>query len=143
DPETVVAISRAVVEFRLRGRRTFRAVDDVSFTIGTGEIVGLVGESGSGKTTLAKAIVGLQSFHGGSVTFRGKEIVGCRGSELRNLRRGIGFVFQDPGSSLNPRRTIGDSISEPMRIAGGISSADMKRRVGEALEQVRLPAAAA
>ncbi len=138
--EPVVRIDHAVVEYRTRGRGRFRAVDDVSFSIGRGEIVGLVGESGSGKTTLAKAIVGLQGFAGGSVTLSGSEIVGIKGRELRQLRRRIGFVFQDPGSSLNPRRSIGDSVAEPLRIAGGFGRSEMQRRVGEALEQVQLPA---
>jgi len=141
--DPVVTIDRAVVEYRTRSRGRFRAVDEVSFTIGRGEIVGLVGESGSGKTTLAKAIVGLQGFASGSVRLNGTEIVGIRGKDLRRLRHRVGFVFQDPGSSLNPRRRIGDSVAEPLRLAGGLDRGEITRRVAEALEQVRLPSDAA
>ncbi|WP_159499849.1 ABC transporter ATP-binding protein [Microbacterium sp. 18062] len=142
-PAPVIAIEDAVVEYRTRRRGRFAAVERVSFDIGEGEIVGVVGESGSGKTTLAKAIVGLQAFSGGSVTFAGGDLVGARGRRLREARRRIGFVFQDPGSSLNPRRKVGDSVGEPMRVAGGFSSASIRARVAEVLEAVQLPSDAA
>ncbi len=141
--EAAVTVTSAVVEYRTRGRGRFRAVDDVSFTVGRGEILGVVGESGSGKTTLVKAIVGLHQFAGGSVRFAGHELVGIRGRELRRLRKRIGVVFQDPGSSLNPRRRIGDSVAEPMRVAGGFSDAQIRARVEEVLASVQLPADAA
>ena len=138
--EPLLRVSSAVIEYQTRRRGVFRAVDDVTFDIHKGEIVGLVGESGSGKTSIAKAIVGLEKFKAGSVTMDGTEIVGIGAPELRALRRRIGYVFQDPGSSLNPRRTIGDSVSEPLRLAGGLSRTQIKARVEEVLEQVRLPA---
>jgi len=138
--EPLLRIQNAVIEYNSHHHGVFRAVDDVSFDIHRGEIVGLVGESGSGKTSIAKAIVGLEKFKAGSVTMDGTEIVGIGASGLRALRRRIGFVFQDPGSSLNPRRTIGDSVSEPLRLAGGLSRAQIKARVEEGLDQVRLPA---
>jgi len=137
--EPVVRIENAVVEYSRAGRGAFRAVDRVSFTIGKGEIVGLVGESGSGKTTLAKSLVGLQSFAGGSVEIAGIQLVGIGGNDLRRLRRRVGFVFQDPGSSLNPRRRIGDSVAEPLRLAGA-SRTVIEDRVAEVLDQVKLPA---
>lgn len=136
--EPLVKLENAVIEYRTR-KGPFRAVDDVSFVIGKGETVGLVGESGSGKTSIAKAIIGLEKFKSGSVTMDGTEIVGIRSSDLQRLRRKIGFVFQDPGSSLNPRRTIGDSVSEPLRLAGGLSRAEIKSQVQEMLDAVRLP----
>jgi len=139
-PAPVISIDDAVVEYRTRGRGRFAAVENVSFEIGEGEIVGVVGESGSGKTTLAKAIVGLQAFSGGSVTFAGGDLVGARGRRLREARRRIGFVFQDPGSSLNPRRKVGDSVGEPMRVASGFSRAAIRARVAEVLGAVQLPA---
>jgi len=139
-PAPVISIDDAVVEYRTRGRGRFAAVENVSFDIGEGEIVGVVGESGSGKTTLAKAIVGLQAFSGGSVTFAGGDLVGARGRRLREARRRIGFVFQDPGSSLNPRRKVGDSVGEPMRVASGFSRAAIRARVAEVLAAVQLPA---
>lgn len=138
--DPVLRISNAVIEYTTRRHGAFRAVNDVSFDIRRGEIVGLVGESGSGKTSIAKAIVGLEKFKSGSVTMDGEEIVGIGTSGLRALRRRVGFVFQDPGSSLNPRRTIGDSVAEPLRLAGELSRAEIKTRVREALDQVHLPA---
>ncbi len=135
----LVKIDKAVIEYHTRGGGRFRAVDEVSFDIRAGEIVGLVGESGSGKTSIAKALVGLERFRSGSVMFGSHEIVGIASKDLRRLRRRIGFVFQDPGSSLNPRRTIGDSVAEPLRIAGELSRAEIKARVHEILDQTRLP----
>jgi peptide/nickel transport system ATP-binding protein len=137
--EPLITITNAVIEYTSPLRTTFRAVDNVSFEIGKGEIVGLVGESGSGKTSLAKAIVGLEKFKSGSVTMNGSEIVGIKTADLRALRRKIGFVFQDPGSSLNPRRTIEDSISEPLRLAKDHSREQIRKRVMEVCDQVRLP----
>jgi len=138
--EPLLQISNAVIEYTTRGKKAFRAVDDVTFSINRGEIVGLVGESGSGKTSIAKAIVGLEKFKSGSVTMGGTEIVGIGASDLRALRRRIGFVFQDPGSSLNPRRTIGDSVSEPLRLTSDLTRAQIKERAEQVLEQVHLPA---
>lgn len=138
-PEPLIKISNAVIEYTSRLRTTFRAVDTVSFDINKGEIVGLVGESGSGKSSLAKALVGLEKFKSGSVTMGDTQIVGISSGDLRALRRRIGFVFQDPGSSLNPRRTIEDSVSEPLRLTGVYSRAEIKARVAEVCDQVRLP----
>lgn len=138
--EPLLQISNAVIEYNVRRGAVFRAVDDVSFDVRKGEILGLVGESGSGKTSIAKAIVGLAQFKAGSVTMGGTEIVGIGASELRTLRRRLGFVFQDPGSSLNPRRTIEDSVSEPLRLANELSRVQIKARVAEVFDQVHLPA---
>ncbi|MGO4690364.1 dipeptide ABC transporter ATP-binding protein [Glaciibacter sp. 2TAF33] len=138
--EPLLRLDQAVIEYQVRGRGAFRAVDEVSFDIGKGEIVGLVGESGSGKTSIAKAIIGLEKFKSGSVKMGGTEIVGVGAQDLQRLRRRIGFVFQDPGSSLNPRRTVGDSVSEPLRLAGGLTRPQITDRVREALDSVYLPA---
>lgn len=137
--EPLLRVTDAVIEYQTRRRGVFRAVDGVSFDIRRGEIVGVVGESGSGKTSIAKAIVGLEKFKSGSVTLDGKEIVGISHGDLRKLRRRIGFVFQDPGSSLNPRRTVGDSISETLRLMGGMSNSEMRRRVVDVLDKVHMP----
>ena len=92
----------------------FRAVDGVSMTVEPGEVVGLVGESGSGKTTIGRAIVGLLPFVEGEATILGTNMVGIDKDALRQVRRDVSFVFQDPGSSLNPRLPIGESIGEPL-----------------------------
>ena len=121
--EPVVAVEGLNVVYR-NGRRTVHAVHDASLTIAPGEVLGLVGESGSGKSTIAGTLTGLVPIASGSV-------------------RVDGVVYQNPASSLNPRRTVGASIAEPMLIHGGFDSPARRARVRELLEAVRLPAAMA
>jgi peptide/nickel transport system ATP-binding protein len=139
---TVLEARDLVVEYPGRGRvPAFRAVDEVSFTIRQGEVLGLVGESGSGKTTIGRAIVGLLPVTGGSLTIAGTDMVGATTKTLRPLRSQVGIVFQDPGSSLNPRLPIGESIAEPLMLHKGIKGADLSREVERLLDQVQLPRA--
>ncbi|MBO2448688.1 ABC transporter ATP-binding protein [Actinomadura barringtoniae] len=120
------------------------SVDGVSLTVGRGETLGLVGESGSGKTTLGRAVLGLVPVSGGRIGFDGQEI-----GHLPAVRRGPGLihriqtVFQDPNSSLNPARTVGDSVAESLHGGGRLSRARRRETVGELLERVGLPAVAA
>lgn len=114
------------------------AVDDVSFTIGHGETLGLVGESGSGKTTIGRAILGLQPVTSGEIIFDGRDITKATHTQRRALQGDLRAVFQDPFSSLNPRRPIGDAIAEPMRVAR-IARSDRDNRVRAVLEAVGLP----
>ncbi len=93
-----------------------KAVDNVSFTIKKGETLGLVGESGCGKTTVGRTILRLIEPTSGSVHFDGKDIVNMEGQELKNIRRDMQIIFQDPFSSLNPRQTVGDSVIEGLKI---------------------------
>src|SRR5690606_38077578 len=104
-----------------------------------GEIVGLVGESGSGKTTLGRAAVGLLPVAEGRLTVVGSDISKASMKDLRPIRRRTGIVFQDPGSSLNPRMPIGQSIGEPLLLAGEAKGAELDRRVETLLDQVELP----
>ena len=104
-------------EFR-RGRRTVTAVDGVSLTVRPGETLGIVGESGSGKTTLGRMLVRLLDPTAGQLRYRGAEIAAASERELRPYRRELQMVFQDPVSSLNPRRTVGESVADPLRVAG-------------------------
>lgn len=99
-------------------RRTVRAVDGVSFEVQRGEILAIVGESGCGKSTLAKVLLGLTLRTSGDIDFLGRPYGDIHSEEFRQLRRSIQMVFQDPYSSLNPRRTVFDSIAEPMRNFG-------------------------
>ncbi|RYV51977.1 ABC transporter ATP-binding protein [Pengzhenrongella frigida] len=129
-----------VLEYPSRGRTpAFRAVDDVSFSIAHGEVLGLVGESGSGKTTIGRAVVGLLPVASGSVSIGGTDVAGLSRRELRPLRRRSAIVFQDPAASLNPRMTIGESIGEPLFIHEKLRKAALDRRVEALLDQVQLP----
>jgi peptide/nickel transport system ATP-binding protein len=119
------------------GKKGPAAVDDVSFTIARGETLGLVGESGSGKTTIGRAILGLQPVTSGQILFDGKDITRASVAERRALQGDLRAVFQDPFSSLNPRRPIGDAITEPLRVSR-VPRAERERRVKEVLAAVGL-----
>jgi oligopeptide transport system ATP-binding protein len=116
-----------------------RAVDGVSFTLDSGETLGLVGESGCGKSTVSKLLMNLERPTAGSVFYKGTDITNLKGRELRRLRRNIQIIFQDPYSSLNPRMTVGDIVSEPWDIHPDVvPSKDRQRRTRELLERVGL-----
>ncbi len=133
-----VDLRNVAIEYPKRGRTpAFRAVDGVTLDIRAGEIVGLVGESGSGKTTVGRALVGLLPFCEGSATVLDNDMVGIDKNALRAVRQDVSFVFQDPGSSLNPRLPIGESVGEPLLLAGW-SKSDINDRVEELLDQVEL-----
>ena len=117
-------------------RRTVQAVSGVSFAIAQGQTIGVVGESGSGKTTVGRCILRLIEPTGGSVKFKGQELVGLAPKELRRLRREMQIVFQDPFASLDPRRTVQDAIAEPFEIQK--MEGDHKAKVGDLLELVGL-----
>ena len=124
------------------GTPAFRAVQGVSFRLQSGEVLGLVGESGSGKTTIGRAIAGLTPVTGGSLTVLGREMLGIRERDFRSTRSDIGFVFQDPATSFNPRLTIAECVAEPLIVHGRAGDAAAARdRVEELLEAVQLPRA--
>lgn len=114
------------------------AVDNVSFTLESGKTLGVVGESGCGKSTLGRAIVRLLDTTEGEIYFDGKEISNIRGRGLKNLRRDMQIIFQDPFSSLNPRMTVKQIIAEPLRCCEKMSAKEIDRRVNELMELVGL-----
>ncbi|MGB6457907.1 MAG: ABC transporter ATP-binding protein [Streptosporangiaceae bacterium] len=115
------------------------AVSDVSFSVRAGETFGLVGESGCGKTTIGKVVVSLERPTSGDVRLRGKTMSGLRGSELRQHRRDLQLMFQDPYSSLDPRMRVGSIIREPLEIQHIGSRQEQTKRVNELLDEVGLP----
>ena len=131
-----LSIVDGVIEYP--GRPVFRAVDGVSLDIEMGEVVGLVGESGSGKSTIGKAVVGLNKLTSGTLSIGGIDITAASNRELRSVRSKVGIVFQDPGSSLNPRWPIGQSIAEPMLLHTDLDASQRNRKVEELLDQVQL-----
>jgi len=132
-----------VVEYQRRGRDPVRAVAGASLTVERGQIVGLVGESGCGKSTLARAAVGMVAPTAGVVRFEGREVAPLtRRARPRELVR-LQLVFQNPFSSLNPRRTVGAHLADAAEILGLVPPAGRRARVLELLEQVGLPEAAA
>ncbi len=116
-----------------------KAVDDVSFDVYPGETLGLVGESGCGKTTIGRTILRLEEPTAGEMIYKGHDIVKMNAEELRNFRKEVQIIFQDPYSSLNPRMTIGNAIMEPMQVHNILKNDDeRKKRVEELLEKVSL-----
>lgn len=122
----------------LSGKAAIRAVDDVSFHIGAGETLGLVGESGCGKSTTARLVMRLLEPISGSIFFQGRDITSVNRRDLRELRRSIQMVFQDPYDSLHPRMQIKDILSEPFRIHGYRNKRIVRDRILELLELVGL-----
>ena len=136
----VMKMENVTIAYPKRGRiPEFVAVRDFSLEIFPGEIVGLVGESGSGKTTVGRAAIGLLPIKAGKLEIVGKDITKASQKELFPIRRHTGIVFQDPASSLNPRLPIGESIGEPIYLAGLAKGDDLNHRVEDLLEQVELP----
>jgi peptide/nickel transport system ATP-binding protein len=136
----VMRMENVTIEYPKRGRiPAFTAVKDFSLEIYPGEIVGLVGESGSGKTTVGRAAIGLLPVKSGTLEIVGTDITRASQKELQPIRRHTGIVFQDPASSLNPRLPIGESIGEPIFLAGLAKGDELNKRVEDLLEQVELP----
>ncbi|MCB8879249.1 ABC transporter ATP-binding protein [Acidisoma cellulosilytica] len=124
--------------FRAGGIQHLHALQDVSIEVYPGEIVGLVGESGCGKSTLGRCLLRLYDVNDGRITFKDRDITGLSQRELRPLRADMQMVFQDPYSSLNPRRRVGDLIAEPLRVHGKYSAGDIQTRLRELMDLVNL-----
>lgn len=138
----VLDVHGLVVEYPGRRRSgPLRAVNDVSLAVWPRSTLGLIGESGSGKSTLAAAVLGLRRPTSGSIVFEGEEITRAKGADRRRIARRLQVVFQDPYSSLDPMRTIGDTIAEPLRYNLRLDQSRSAARVAEVLDLVSLPAA--
>ncbi|MER5428007.1 ABC transporter ATP-binding protein [Streptomyces sp. NPDC002588] len=138
DGAPVVELRDVSVDFG-RGRRTVKALRDVSLTVRPGETVGLVGESGSGKSTAARVALGLVRPGSGSAALFGSDLARARGRARRALLSGVGVVLQDPVASLDARMSVAECVAEPLRVhRRGMSAAQRRARVAEVLELVRL-----
>ncbi|MEV5708186.1 ABC transporter ATP-binding protein [Actinoallomurus sp. NPDC052274] len=139
--EPLLTLTDLTREFRRPGRglrrEATRAVDGVSLDVRRGETLGVVGESGSGKTTLVRMMVGLLPPTSGRILFDGETLTGLPDRRLRPIRRDMQMVFQDPASSLNPRRTVGDGIADPLRVRG-VPEGEARRTARELMERVGL-----
>jgi oligopeptide transport system ATP-binding protein len=139
--EPVLAVEGLVKHFPVRGlgaTGVVHAVDDVSFTIGRGELLGLVGESGSGKSTVANCVMRLVAPTAGTIRLNGTDITRLSRRALRPLRRDMHMVFQDPYSSLDPRMTCGQIVGEPLDVQGLVRGRELDTRVAELFDRVGL-----
>lgn len=134
------------VQYKLRGGflglsepRTLKAVQGVSFELRQGEILGLVGESGCGKSSLGKAIIRLIEPTGGEVEINGMDFLGLKGKALRQNRSAVQMVFQDPYASLDPRMTVSELLSEPLRAHGSYSAKALEEKIHRVLSLVGIP----
>jgi peptide/nickel transport system ATP-binding protein len=139
DAPLAIDLKNLVIEYQRLGKPPFRAVDDVSFQVRQGEIVGLVGESGSGKSTIGRCALGLIPAAGGEFRLLGQDMTSLSRQEKKALRKRIGVIFQDPAASLNPRLPIGDCIAEPMVVHKVGDRKARENKVYELLDAVELP----
>ncbi|HYN62571.1 MAG TPA: ATP-binding cassette domain-containing protein, partial [Rubrivivax sp.] len=143
-PEPLLQVERLSKRFAVAGRRgaLLHAVDDVEFSIGAGQSLGLVGESGCGKSTLVRVLARLLDATDGRIVFEGQDLAATPAARFARLpqRAAIQMVFQDPTDSLNPRYTARETIAEPLALLSGLRGAAAAARVDEVAAQVGLPA---
>ncbi len=135
--QALVSVRDLTTQFT-EGSRSVVAVDNVSFELHRGEILGLVGESGSGKSTLGRSVLRLVKPHAGSVRFDGTELAGLSATQMKPLRRRMQMIFQDPYASLNPRMSIFDTLAEPLRVHGLADRTTVGTQVLQLMDEVGL-----
>ncbi len=135
--DALLQVEHLEVVYPGRGGAPFTAVRHLGFSMAAGESFGVVGESGSGKSTIGRVILGLEPRYRGQVRWDGRDLATLNAAQRRALTRDIQVVFQDPNGSLNPARTIGQTLQEPLRVHG-MGAAEIERRVAEVLVQVGL-----
>lgn len=144
DPEAILEVRHLrkcfPIEKNLLGKvqKELVAVDDVSFTLKAGETLGIVGESGCGKTTMGRTILKLHESSGGQIIFNGEDITNYKTSQMRHLRTDMQIIFQDPYSSLPPRATVGDILSEPVKVHKIVPQSEVKDYVMQLMEKCGL-----
>jgi len=144
DPNAILEVRHLCKAFPLKKTFTGRvtqeliAVDDVSFTLAPGETLGIVGESGCGKTTMGRAILKLHQPTGGGITFNGEDITDYKSSKMREIRKKMQIIFQDPYSSLPPRSTVGGILSEPVQVHNIVPKGEVKDYVLELMDKCGL-----
>lgn len=136
----LLQVENLVVRYRSRRRTNIAAVDNVSFQVNAGQTLAIVGESGSGKSSIGKAVLGLVAPSSGSIRFQGKDIVKRDLAMRRQLASQLQVIFQDPYSSLNPARTVGNSLIEPLLVRGALTLEQARERARSALARVGMPA---
>lgn len=141
-PSALLEVDDLVVEFRT-GRNRVQAVSGVTFSVAPGETLGLVGESGCGKSTTGRAIVQVERPTSGAVRFEGRDLTRLRSAELRRVRTKLQMIFQDPISSLNPRRRVRDIVAEPLAIWGRGTPDERRQQADAMLESVGIDPVAA
>lgn len=144
DPEALLEVRHLrkcfPIQKSLTGKvqRELVAVDDVSFVLKPGETLGIVGESGCGKTTMGRTILKLHQPSGGQIIFDGNDITNYKNSQMRSIRTKMQIIFQDPYSSLPPRATVGDILSEPVKVHGIVPKSEVRDYVMNLMEQCGL-----
>jgi peptide/nickel transport system ATP-binding protein len=136
--EPILVVERLQRRYKGPRGRVHTVVDDVSFELARGEVLGIVGESGCGKSSLARAILMLPPPDGGTVMFLARELTRLRGGALRSMRPHMQAVFQDPVTSLNPRHTVAEIVEAPLLVHGVASRSERAERIAQVLQEVGL-----